>query len=76
MMVGAPVIGGLIALWGFWVLLGIGWLWGELRVRSLGIFIGLWLAGFFRAQADPVRIPVRAVCRRTRHRARVRDLSR
>jgi hypothetical protein len=28
-------------------LLGLGWLWGELRVRSLGIFLGLWLAGFF-----------------------------
>jgi hypothetical protein len=47
MIVGSLPIAGLIAWWGFWVLLGLGWLWGELRVRSLGIFLGLWLAGFF-----------------------------
>jgi hypothetical protein len=47
MMVDSPAIAGFIAWWGFWVLLGLGWLRGELRMRSLGIFLGLWLAGFF-----------------------------
>jgi len=46
MVTGAPAIGGLIALWGFWVLLCIGWLSGELRTKSLAIFFTLWLAGF------------------------------
>ena len=45
MIVGAPAIAGLIAFWGFWVLLCVGWLSGELSVRSLGIFLVLWVVG-------------------------------
>jgi hypothetical protein len=46
MIVGAPAIGGLVAFWGFWVLLCVGWLSRELSVKSLGIFLLLWVAGF------------------------------
>ena len=35
-----------IALWGFWILLGAGWVSGELRVKGTALFLLLWLAGF------------------------------
>ena len=44
-MLSAPAIGGLIAFWGFWALLIVGWMAGELDVRRTVLFIGLWLAG-------------------------------
>jgi hypothetical protein len=40
-------IAALIAHVGFWLLLGYGWFWDELRERSLAVFLGLWLLGFF-----------------------------
>jgi hypothetical protein len=42
---GAPVIGAFIAWWGFWALLGVGWMAGELDARRMALFIGLWVAG-------------------------------
>lgn len=36
-----------VALWGFWILLGIGWMLGELHVKSTAVFLLLWIAGFF-----------------------------
>ena len=45
MLLGAPLIGAFIALWGFWVLLIIGWLRGDLHIRGTAVFITLWLAG-------------------------------
>jgi hypothetical protein len=44
-MSGAPAVGGFIAFWGFWALLILGWMIGELDVRRAGLFIGLWVAG-------------------------------
>jgi len=44
-MIGAPAIGAFVALWGFWVLLIVGWARGELHVRSTAVFIALWLVG-------------------------------
>jgi hypothetical protein len=44
-MIGAPAIGAFVALWGFWVLLIVGWVRGELHVRSTAVFIALWLVG-------------------------------
>jgi len=41
----APTIGGLIAWWGFWALLLVGWMAGELDARRTAGFIGLWVAG-------------------------------
>ena len=44
-MFSAPAIGGLIAWWGFWALLILGWMIGELDARRTAWFIGLWVAG-------------------------------
>ena len=44
-MTGAPAIGGFIAFWGFWALLILGWMIGELDVRRTALFIGLWVVG-------------------------------
>ena len=35
-----------VAIWGFWVLLVVGWALDELRFKAVAIFILLWLAGF------------------------------
>jgi hypothetical protein len=45
MITGAPAIGGIIAFWGFWALLVLGWMIGELDVRRTAVFTGLWVAG-------------------------------
>jgi hypothetical protein len=44
-MLSAPAIGGVIAWWGFWALLVVGWIAGELDVRRTALFIVLWVAG-------------------------------
>jgi hypothetical protein len=43
---GAPAIGAVVALWGFWLLLAVGCLRGDLGLKSASVFVGLWLAGF------------------------------
>jgi hypothetical protein len=40
-----------VALGGFWVLLGAGWLLGELHVRRTAVFLSLWLAGYAASRA-------------------------
>ena len=45
-MAGPPGIAAVIALWGFWILLCVGWIRRELRARSAFIFVVLWVAGF------------------------------
>ena len=35
-----------VAVWGFWILLVVGWMIGELRWRSTSIFVVLWIAGY------------------------------
>jgi hypothetical protein len=45
MLSGAPVIGAFIAWWGFWALLIVGWMAGELDARRTTLFIGLWVVG-------------------------------
>jgi hypothetical protein len=35
-----------VAFWGFWGLLGAGWMLGELRLKGTAVFVLLWLAGF------------------------------
>ena len=35
-----------VAFWGFWLLLGAGWMLGELHLRGAAVFVLLWLAGF------------------------------
>jgi hypothetical protein len=34
-----------VALWGFWLLLGGGWMLGELSAKGAGVFVLLWIAG-------------------------------
>ena len=34
-----------VALWGFWILLIVGWVLDELDVRGTAVFVLLWLAG-------------------------------
>jgi hypothetical protein len=34
-----------VAVWGFWILLGLGWWLGELHVKGITIAVLLWLAG-------------------------------
>jgi hypothetical protein len=46
-MIGSPVIGAFIAFWGFWVLLLIGAVREELRLKVIATFLFLWLTGFF-----------------------------
>jgi hypothetical protein len=48
-MIGTPAIGAFVALWGFWVLLVVGWVRGDLGVRGTAVFIALWLAGHLAA---------------------------
>ncbi len=38
-----------VALWGFWILLAVGWMLGELHMRGTALFVLLWLGGFFGA---------------------------
>ena len=35
-----------VALWGFWILLGVGWMLGELHAKGIAISVLLWLVGF------------------------------
>jgi hypothetical protein len=35
-----------VALWGFWILLGAGWMLDELHLKGTAMFLVLWLAGF------------------------------
>jgi|RhiMethySRZTD1v2_1073278.scaffolds.fasta_scaffold2177739_2 hypothetical protein len=44
-MFSAPTIGALVASWGFWALLLVGWMAGELDARRTALFIGLWVVG-------------------------------
>ncbi len=46
-MVGTPLIATFAALWGFWVLLAIGWVRGDVRAGVGAVFVLLWLAGYF-----------------------------
>jgi len=45
-MIDSPGIAAFVAVWGFWVLLCVGWMRHELRARGTGVFIALWLTGF------------------------------
>jgi hypothetical protein len=38
-----------VAVWGFWVFLLIGWIFGELRWKGTVVFVLLWLAGYIGA---------------------------
>jgi hypothetical protein len=40
-------IGALIAHVTFWILLGYGWFWEELRMRGLVTFLALWIGGWY-----------------------------
>ena len=46
-MVGSPAVAGVIALWGFWILLAAGWVRGDLHAKGTILFVFLWLAGIF-----------------------------
>jgi hypothetical protein len=35
-----------VAVWGFWVLLVVGWMLDELHAKATAIFILLWVVGF------------------------------
>lgn len=39
-----------VAVWGFWVLLGVGWMLGELHLKGTAIFILFWLVGFIASR--------------------------
>lgn len=40
-------VAALIAHGAFWVLLGYGWFWEEIRLRGAVVFLTLWIACFF-----------------------------
>ena len=40
-------IAALIAHVAFWFLLAYGWCWREIRTAGLGLFLLLWIAGYF-----------------------------
>ena len=44
---GSAAIGGTLAQLAFWILVAWGYFSGEIRLRSVAIAIGLWLAGNF-----------------------------
>ena len=46
-------IAALIAHVSFWALLAYGWFWDELRVRGTGIFLILWITGFYTVSLLP-----------------------
>jgi hypothetical protein len=45
-VIGSATIAGWIAHLAFWGLLAIGWLFGELQMKSRVVFLCLWLAGY------------------------------
>jgi hypothetical protein len=45
-MVGTPLVAGWIAELAFWALLGVGFFSGELRGRSVAMFVIVWALGF------------------------------
>ena len=49
-MIGAPGIAAWIALWGFWILLCLGWMRGDVGAKGSATFILLWLFGFAGAR--------------------------
>jgi hypothetical protein len=44
---GSPAVAALIAHVTFWLMLAYGWFWDELGPVSVGIFVVLWLSGYF-----------------------------
>jgi hypothetical protein len=52
-MFGSHLVAGWIAQWGFWILIGVGWLRGELALRGVAIFAALWLAGLIGLRHIP-----------------------
>jgi hypothetical protein len=44
-MAGAPAVGALVALWGFWILIVLGLWRGDLGAKGVAVFVALWLAG-------------------------------
>jgi hypothetical protein len=42
-MVGSPFVAALIARWGFWILILLGLVRGDLTSRSAIVLLGLWL---------------------------------
>jgi hypothetical protein len=44
---GSITVASWIAVAGFWFLLAYGWFWDELEPTTIGIFVGVWLAGRF-----------------------------
>lgn len=45
MFVGASALS-IVTLWGFWVLMIIAFFQGELSLKTIGISVTLWIAGF------------------------------
>jgi hypothetical protein len=45
-MIGSPAVAAFIAFWGFWILLVVGAVRGEIRFKGITILLGLWLGGF------------------------------
>jgi hypothetical protein len=46
-VIGSASIAGWIAHIAFWVLLALGWLFGELQTKGRVVFLFLWFAGYF-----------------------------
>jgi hypothetical protein len=47
-------IGSVVARWGFWVLLGYGWAWGEIRFKGVAVYLVVWLGAFLASRQFPV----------------------
>jgi len=35
-----------VAVWGFWLLLIVGWMLDELDAKTIAIFVSVWVVGF------------------------------
>lgn len=44
---GSPAIAALIAHVAFWILLGYGWLWQDVRGPGVVVFLALWASGLW-----------------------------
>ena len=42
-----------IAVWGFWMLLVVGYMVDELSVKAAAVLAMMWLVGFFTSRASP-----------------------
>lgn len=45
-----------IAVWGFWMLLVVGYMLDELSVKAAAVLAMMWLVGFFASRTSPYEV--------------------